>query len=215
LAMTKKQGKNAALQMLRKVGIPGAEEKFTLYPHEISGGMRQRVVIAMAMISNPQLLIADEPTTALDVTIQAQILRLIDTLRKELSMSVLLITHDMGVVAQIADEVEVMYLGRIVESAPVRTILQKPRHPYTKALLKSLPGLTTPKSRLPSIRGSVPGLFSVPCGCPFHTRCIYRKEGLCDQDDVPRPEEIDPGHMVRCFRVKEIDADDTGTDLKN
>ncbi|MDP6348157.1 MAG: ABC transporter ATP-binding protein, partial [Dehalococcoidia bacterium] len=150
--VAKQQARRIAAEMLGKVGMPGAAARLNQYPHELSGGMRQRVVIAMALVCKPELLIADEPTTALDVTIQAQILRLIRDLQRDLGSSVLLITHDLGVVAQTADEVAVMYLGRVVEHSDVRTVLKTPMHPYTMGLLRSLPGLGVRDERLPSIR---------------------------------------------------------------
>ena len=169
--VTEAEARATAIEMLSKVGIPGAEKRIDQYPFEMSGGMRQRVVIAMALVCNPEILIADEPTTALDVTIQAQIMRLIKDLQRDLGTSTLLITHDLGVVAQLADDVVVMYLGRIVERGPVREIMKNPKHPYTKALLESLPSLAMDKERLPSITGSVPSLTAIPPGCPFHDRC--------------------------------------------
>ncbi len=201
-----------AAQTLSKVGITGAEIRLRQYPHELSGGMRQRVVIAMALVCNPQLLIADEPTTALDVTIQAQILGLLVRLQRELGAGVLLITHDMGVVAQTADDVAVMYLGRVVENADVRTIFARPRHPYTVGLLRSLPSRSPRHVRLPSIPGSVPSLTKIPPGCPFHPRCAYAVPGRCDVGGPPPLEEIAPGHKVACVRVHEI-KDEVSVDV--
>jgi oligopeptide/dipeptide ABC transporter ATP-binding protein len=169
--VSKAEARAKAIAMLGKVGIPGPERRIDQYPFEMSGGMRQRVVIAMALVCNPEVLIADEPTTALDVTIQAQIMNLMKGLQRDLGTSTLLITHDLGVVAQLADDVAVMYLGRIVERGPVREIMKNPRHPYTQGLLKSLPSLAQMKDRLPSIDGSVPSLTAIPSGCPFHPRC--------------------------------------------
>ncbi|MDP6505358.1 MAG: ABC transporter ATP-binding protein, partial [Planctomycetota bacterium] len=160
------EARRKAIQMLTKVGIPGAEQRIDQYPFEMSGGMRQRVVIAMALVCEPEILIADEPTTALDVTIQAQIMGLMKGLQEDMGTSTLLITHDLGVVAQMADDVAVMYLGRIVEQGDVRTIMKEPRHPYTAGLLKSLPSQAMDKDRLPSIDGSVPSLTHLPPGCP-------------------------------------------------
>jgi oligopeptide/dipeptide ABC transporter ATP-binding protein len=175
--------------------------------------MRQRAVIAMALVSNPELLIADEPTTALDVTIQAQVLGLLKSLQQKLSLSILLITHDLGVVAQMADDVVVMYLGKVVERGPVRAILKKPRHPYTIGLLESLPSLTPIGKRLPSIRGSVPALSDIPPGCPFHPRCSYAVSGRCNTG-APPPLELftSPGaaagsqeeRFVACWRTREV-----------
>jgi len=188
--VTSKQAEALAINMLGKVGIPSPETRLKQYPFELSGGMRQRVVIAMALVCNPQVLIADEPTTALDVTIQAQILGLMKELQRDLGTSVLLITHDLGVVAQTADDVAVMYLGRVVEHADVRSIMKDPRHPYTMSLLKSLPSMSMDKARLPSIEGSVPSLTEIPPGCPFHPRCPYAKPGLCDVGGPPELEEV-------------------------
>jgi oligopeptide/dipeptide ABC transporter ATP-binding protein len=170
----------------------------------MSGGMRQRVVIAMALVCQPELLIADEPTTALDVTIQGQILSLMKQLQQDLGTSILLITHDLGVVAQMADDVAVMYMGRIVEQADVRTIMKAPRHPYTRGLLASLPSLSLRRSRLPSIKGSVPSLAELPPGCPFHPRCPHAKAGVCDTGRRPPPTELGAGHRVACARLEEL-----------
>lgn len=200
-----KQAREMAIGMLNRVGIPGAEKRIGLYPFEMSGGMRQRAMIAMAMVCSPELLIADEPTTALDVTIQAQILQLMRNLQRDTGTSLLLITHDLGVVAQMADEVAVMYLGRILEQADVREIMKKPLHPYTKGLLESLPSLGKHGEELPSIRGSVPSLTEIPCGCPFHPRCPYAVAGRCDVGTPPPLEEPFPGRRVSCLRVREID----------
>jgi oligopeptide/dipeptide ABC transporter ATP-binding protein len=193
-----------AADMLARVGIPDARRRLRQYPHEMSGGMRQRVVIAMALVCSPELLIADEPTTALDVTIQAQILKLIRNLQRDTGTSVILITHDLGVVAQTADEVAVMYLGRIIESAPVRTLMKKPRHPYTRGLLNSLPSLGREHERLPSIRGVVPSLLEIPRGCPFHPRCPHAQAGRCDTGGPPPIRERAEGHHVACVRAGEI-----------
>ena len=199
-----REAEAVALDMLRKVGIPGPEQRLHQYPHEMSGGMRQRVVIAMALACRPELLIADEPTTALDVTIQAQIMGLLKQLQRDLGTSVLLITHDLGVVAQTADDVAVMYLGRIVEHSDVRTVLKRPRHPYTAALLRSLPSLHLEHERLPSIRGTVPSMLELPVGCPFHPRCPYALPGRCDMGGPPKLRELKPGHTVACVRAQEI-----------
>lgn len=202
---SKEEARDAAIAMLARVGIPGPEQRIDQYPHEMSGGMRQRVVIAMALVCQPELLIADEPTTALDVTIQAQILKLIKDLQRDTQTSVLLITHDLGVVAQTAEEVAVMYLGRVVEQADVRTILKKPRHPYTMALLQSLPGLSSERrQRLASIEGSVPSLREIPAGCPFHPRCPHAESERCNSGPPPPLENIAPGHVVACHRAAEL-----------
>ena len=190
--------------MLTKVGIPGAASRIDQYPFEMSGGMRQRVVIAMALVCNPEILIADEPTTALDVTIQAQIMRLMHSLQTEMGTSILLITHDLGVVAQMADTVAVMYLGRIVERADVRRLMKHPRHPYTMGLLASLPGVNMEKQRLPAITGSVPSLTEVPSGCAFHPRCPHAENGRCDVGQAPCLALVSTGHDVACHRVAEI-----------
>jgi oligopeptide/dipeptide ABC transporter ATP-binding protein len=198
------EAREAAIAMLRKVGIPGAERRIDQYPHELSGGMRQRVVIAMALVCNPEILIADEPTTALDVTIQAQVLKLIKDLQAERGTSVLFITHDLGVVAQIADEVAVMYLGRVVEHGPVRDILRNPLHPYTASLLRSLPRLHAGGGRLAVIQGSVPSLNRIPAGCPFHPRCTHALAGLCDTGDPPALEPLPGGRKAACARLDDL-----------
>jgi oligopeptide/dipeptide ABC transporter ATP-binding protein len=202
--VSKKDAEKMTVDMLGKVGIPNPQIRLKQYPHEISGGMRQRVVIAMALVCRPQLLIADEPTTALDVTIQAQILRLIKRLQSETETSVLSITHDLGIVAQTADEVAVMYLGKIVEHASVHELIKNPRHPYTIALLKSLPSITEAGKRLNSIEGSVPPLTEIPQGCLFHPRCEYCLKGKCDVGNSPELKKISPQHAVACIRAEEI-----------
>ncbi len=202
--MNKAEAREKAIEMLTKVGIPGATQRIDQYPFEMSGGMRQRVVIAMALVCNPELLIADEPTTALDVTIQAQIMNLMGDLQKNLGTSILLITHDLGVVAQMSDYVAVMYLGRIVEYGGVRDVLKRPRHPYTMGLLKSLPSMSLDKEELPFIKGSVPNLTDIPLGCSFHPRCPYAKKGICDVGDSPESIEIEEGREVACFLADEI-----------
>jgi oligopeptide/dipeptide ABC transporter ATP-binding protein len=202
--VSQKEAEDRAVEMLRKVGIPGPEKRLDQYPFEMSGGMRQRVVIAMALVCNPELLIADEPTTALDVTIQAQILGLIKGLQKEMGTSVLLITHDLGVVAQTADEVAVMYLGRIVEQGDVRSVLKNPLHPYTIGLLHSLPSIAGGQTRLSAIEGTVPSLTDIPPGCPFHPRCPYARPGLCDVGEPPPLEHYEGGRKVACLRVIEV-----------
>ena len=193
-----------AAEMLDTVGIPNARSRLDQYPFEMSGGMRQRVVIAMALACAPEVLIADEPTTALDVTIQAQIIRLIKSLQRDLGTSTLLITHDLGVVAQLVDHIAVMYLGRIVEQGDVRTVMKAPRHPYTMGLLESLPGLALDKERLSSIKGSVPSLAERPPGCPFHPRCPHAEPGVCDRGDPPELHQIGEARMVACLRLEAI-----------
>ena len=183
--------------MLKRVGIPSPEQRIKEFPHQLSGGMRQRVMIAMALLCNPKLLIADEPTTALDVTIQAQILRIIKTLTKESNTSVILITHDMGVVAEVADHVMVMYAGKSVEYGTAEDIFDHPKHPYTIGLLNSIPKLGSgQEEHLYTIEGTVPGLDEMPEGCRFCTRCQHATE-QCRKKD-PGMREVD-GHMVRCF----------------
>ena len=196
-----------AASILTRVGLPGAEARLDRYPHELSGGMRQRVVIAIALVCEPRLLIADEPTTALDVTIQAQILELINQLRDELGIAVVLITHDLAVVSQTADDVVVMYMGRVVEQGPVDRVLSQPQHPYTQGLLASLPSATTGReARLPSIPGSVPSLKARPGGCAFHPRCRFAQPGRCDIGGPPplRRTTLDDRVESACVRAEEI-----------
>jgi oligopeptide/dipeptide ABC transporter ATP-binding protein len=191
--------------MLRFVGIHDAERRLRSFPHELSGGMRQRVMIASALMRRPNLLIADEPTTALDVTIQAQILRLLRRLQRSLGMAMIFITHDLGVVSQIADDVVVMYSGRVVEAGPVRTVLQAPRHPYTRGLLGSAPKISadgTP-SPLTPIPGIVPSPANTPAGCRFHPRCSQFVAGICDRDE-PQLESVSEIQQARCVRWKQI-----------
>ena len=189
-----------ALRMLEQVRIPEARSVLDRYPHQLSGGMRQRVMIAMALACDPKLLIADEPTTALDVTIQAQILELLDNLRKTRELAVLLITHDLGVVAEVADRVAVMYTGKIVEEAPVTELFARPRHPYTEGLLRSVPKLTAEhvakKERLETIEGVVPNPTELPPGCHFAPRCQYRMP-RCEEGEIPLY-DLDGGVRVRC-----------------
>jgi oligopeptide/dipeptide ABC transporter ATP-binding protein len=198
----KKEGAwNRAVELLKLVGIPDAEKKAHSYPHEMSGGQAQRVMIAMALALNPKLLIADEPTTALDVTIQAQILDLIGGLREKMGTSVILITHDLGVIAEMADRVAVMYAGRIVEQAGVDNLFEKPLHPYTQGLIGSIPILGKVQKRLDVIPGSVPNLVNLPPGCRFAARCRARTKydlKICTQTE-PELEEVLPGHSVRCW----------------
>jgi oligopeptide/dipeptide ABC transporter ATP-binding protein len=191
-----------AIALLGKVGIPAPAERIDSYPHELSGGMRQRVMIASAIACEPSVLLADEPTTALDVTIQAQILALLDDLRRELGMSVVLITHDLGVVADIADDVVVMYAGRVVERANKDALFARPLHPYTRGLLESVPGFgeNASKRRLPTIRGLVPDLRHLPKGCRFRDRCD-RAIDRCAEVDPPLEAVAD--HLVACIRAKE------------
>src|SRR5262245_48712114 len=200
--LSRAAGRARAIDMLRQVGIPDPEERVDHYPHQLSGGMRQRVMIAMALICHPQILIADEPTTALDVTIQAQILDLLGRLRRELHMAVLLITHDLGVVAGSADRVAVMYAGQVVETAPTRDLFATPQHPYTTGLLASIPRLDQPRERLRSIPGSVPPATAWPGGCRFHPRCPFAWE-KCRTEEPPLLETGTAGHSARCWLVAE------------
>jgi oligopeptide/dipeptide ABC transporter ATP-binding protein len=187
------------LELLNLVGIPRAERRIDEYPFQLSGGLRQRVMIAMALACDPRILIADEPTTALDVTTQAQVLDLLRSLQKERGLSLILITHDMGVIAEMADNVAVMYLGRVVEQGPVEQIFDTPRHPYTRALLRSIPSiLAKPRSKLETIEGSIPHPYNRPRGCPFHPRCRERIPDLCDVD-VPGTTTLGEGSAVSCF----------------
>jgi oligopeptide/dipeptide ABC transporter ATP-binding protein len=195
--------------MLSLVGIPDAKRRAREFPHQLSGGMRQRVMIAMALSTNPDLLIADEPTTALDVTIQAQILQLMRDLREKNRMAIMLITHDLGVVAEMADEVVVMYSGKVVERADVRTIFGNPHHPYTKGLLHSIPRLDERVERLEVIRGTVPSPYNLPSGCLFKRRCPYRMD-VCDT--APPFREIQPGHVSRCWLTPAGEAPEIGAD---
>jgi len=200
--VTKEEARAQAIDVLDQVGMPLPERTIDRYPHELSGGMRQRAMIAMALSCRPSLLIADEPTTALDVTTQAQILTLMRRLQDELGMAIIFITHDLGVIAQMVDYVIVMYLGQVVETADVDTIFYAPKHPYTQALLRSIPRLgerSTKGSadRLAAIRGSVPDPYSIPKGCAFHPRCHKAIAGVCDQKEPPFL-ELEGGQKVRC-----------------
>lgn len=188
-----------AAEMLAKVGFAGAEERLDQYPYQLSGGLRQRAMIAMALSCNPTLLIADEPTTALDVTIQAQILDLLKGLQQQYRMAILLITHNLGVIAEMADHVAVMYMGKVVEKTDTRTIFRRPLHPYTVGLLRSTPRLVA-GTRLPlaPIPGSVPDPFSIPVGCAFYPRCRAVKRESCQDPAGVRLREVEPGHFVRC-----------------
>jgi len=191
-----------AVELLAEVGIPAPELRLDDYPHQLSGGMRQRVLIAIALACRPEVLIADEPTTALDVTIQAQVLELIEQLRRQRGMSVIFITHDLGVIAEIADQVAVMYAGKIVEKAPVGDLFMLPLHPYTRGLLASMPQLQQePKSRLPTIAGMVPALTALPPGCRFSNRCAHAT-AVCATE--PALEQSSPSHWVACHHWKEL-----------
>lgn len=200
--VTKVEARQIAINTLRQVGMPDPERTVDRYPHQLSGGMRQRAMIAMALSCRPSLLIADEPTTALDVTTQAQILTLMQGLQEELGMAIIFITHDLGVIAQMADYVVVMYLGEVVEMADVDTIFYDPKHPYTRSLLRSIPLLGQKSaqhqaSRLTAIRGTVPDPYSIPKGCPFHPRCPQAIQGVCDTKTPPFL-ELEGGQKVRC-----------------
>ena len=188
-----------ALEWLQRVGIPNPEQRLSEYPYQFSGGQRQRAMIAMALSTNPRILIADEPTTALDVTTQAQILDLLLQLRDENEMAIIFITHDLGVIAEIADDVAVMYLGQVVETGPVEEIFESPKHPYTIALLNSIPSMVAaPRDRLPSITGAIPHPQNRPSGCPFHPRCPSFIPDVCNQRE-PSNTTIDSNRKVRCF----------------
>jgi oligopeptide/dipeptide ABC transporter ATP-binding protein len=197
--VTQQQARQQTIELLRLVGISAASERVDNYPHQFSGGMRQRAMIAMALSCNPALLIADEPTTALDVTIQAQILELMRGLQKRLGMAVMFITHNLGVIAQIADTVAIMYLGQVVEYGPVREILRNPKHPYTVDLLRAVPRLgKSAGQRLVAIEGSIPSPFERPSGCPFHPRCSRAMAGRCEVQ-MPAVTPVDAQHTVRCL----------------
>ncbi|MTW85815.1 ATP-binding cassette domain-containing protein [Virgibacillus dakarensis] len=194
--LSKKQSKKRVIEMLKLVGIPAPEKRFYEYPHELSGGMRQRIMIAMALICNPDLLIADEPTTALDVTIQAQILELMKSLKNDFNTSIIMISHDLGVIAEMTDNVLVMYGGMVVENCDVKTLFENPLHPYTKGLLNSLPKVDERKEELNTIDGAVPSLSKMPAGCKFWPRCPYAME-ICK---TTRPDMFEKdNHKVRCF----------------
>ena len=195
----KKKAKEISLEVMKKVGIANAEKRYDQYPHEFSGGMLQRALIAMALVCNPKLLIADEPTTALDVTIQAQILELMKELQKDFGMSILFITHDLGTVAKMCDRVAVMYLGRIVETASAVEIYQNPQHPYTQGLIGSVHKIGTKnQDRLFSIEGTVPLALNLPAGCGFYDRCHKRIEGVCNVYD-PTLVDVGDAHKIACF----------------
>ena len=199
--MSKAEAKQRVVEMFQRVGIPEAEKRYDYYPHELSGGLRQRVMIAMAMVCKPKLLIADEPTTALDVTIEAQILRLMKELRDETGMSVLIITHNMGVVAEICDYVYVMYAGKIMEQAETFELFDHTMHPYTKGLLDSIPRIGQNAERLHTIPGVVPNLLHLSQGCPFSNRCEYATDQCRTEKAQLHP--VAPDHQVRCFRCEE------------
>jgi len=192
----RRKAQEQAIQLLRRVGIPEPERRIHAYPHEYSGGMRQRVLIAMAIAGKPELLIADEPTTALDVSVQAQILRLIAGLVREIDLTVLLITHNIGVVAQLCNRIAVMYAGNVVETGPTRQILQTPKHPYTQGLLQALPTDNVARGELKGVPGSVPNLLQPPRGCRFHPRCSFALDKCLE--NFPAMRETEAGHQVAC-----------------
>jgi oligopeptide/dipeptide ABC transporter ATP-binding protein len=198
--LNKEEARKKAIEALKIVGIPDVEKRINNYPHQLSGGMRQRVMIAMALSCNPTLLIADEPTTALDVTIQAQILRLINDLKDKFGASVMLITHDLGVIAEMCDNVAVMYAGHIVEYTDVYTLFDNPLHPYTKGLSKSIPRMNVDVEHLNAIPGIVPNLLDLPSGCPFHPRCDFSFKRCVEE--MPELIEIENSHLVKCHLVK-------------
>ncbi len=209
MSVSRREAWARAVEMLGQVGIPDPARRAKQYPHELSGGMRQRVMIAMALSTNPELLIADEPTTALDVTIQAQILELMKSLRERNRMAIMLITHDLGVVAEMADDVVVMYAGKVVEKSDALTVYEQPHHPYTKGLLASIPRLGEKRERLEVIQGVVPNPLNLPAGCLFKRRCPYAMP-ICD---TPPPlQEVHPGQLSRCWLTPEGQPPAVGPD---
>ena len=198
------EAQRIAVERLHEVGVPNPERCMDMYSWELSGGLRQRAMIGMALICEPSLLIADEPTTAIDVTTQAQVLNLLRKLQKEHNTAIIFITHDLGVIAQLADDVVVMYLGRVMEVGPIDDIFHNPQHPYTKALLKSIPTINTVnRSRLPIIEGSIPHPFHRPKGCPFHQRCLDAMPGSCDQQ-LPALHPVTDHQSVSCFKFHDF-----------
>jgi peptide/nickel transport system ATP-binding protein len=197
--VNKQKARQIAIDVFHSVGISMPEQRIDSYSWELSGGLRQRAIIAMALSCNPRLLIADEPTTAIDVTTQAQILKLLRNLQKERQTAIIFITHDLGVIAQMADEVVVMYLGMVMEKGPVNDIFKNPQHPYTQALLRSIPSVqSTPRLKLPTIAGSIAHPFNRPTGCPFHPRCTRFMRGVCEVEQ-PGPTYLNEDHYVSCF----------------
>ncbi|MDQ3691990.1 MAG: ABC transporter ATP-binding protein, partial [Chloroflexota bacterium] len=210
-AVSRREAWDRSIEMLRVVGIPDAKRRAGEHPHQMSDGMRQRVMIAMALSTDPDLLIADEPTTALDVTIQAQILEVMRDLREKNRMAIMLITHDLGVVAEMADEVVVMYAGKVVERADVRTVFGSPHHPYTQGLLRSIPRLDERRERLEVIKGTVPSPLNLPSGCLFKRRCPYRMR-VCDV--APPYQELGPNHYSRCWLTPAGEPPAVGADAQ-
>ena len=204
--VTKQEALEKAIELFKLVEIPDPDIKIWNFPHQLSGGMKQRIAVARALSCQPSLLLADEPTTALDVTIQAQILDLLKNLKQKLGMAMVLITHDMGVVAGVADRITVLYAGRVCESASTRTIFQNPLHPYTRALLEAVPSLALRREKLKVIPGAIPNLIELPSGCRFNPRCEFAKKGVCTME-IPELEEIEPNHHVACVRAREIEAE--------
>jgi oligopeptide/dipeptide ABC transporter ATP-binding protein len=202
--MSQGEALKEALRLLTLLGVPSPEQRLHNYPHQLSGGMRQRVMIAMALAGQPALLVADEPTTALDVTIQAQIVDLLKTIQQETAMAILFVTHDLGLVGEVASRVLVLYAGEIVEEGPIRQLFTRPRMPYTKALIASRPHLGGERRKIEAIPGTVPNLAMLPTGCSFHPRCSYAVKGLCDRI-APALEEVGEGWRVRCHRWREIE----------
>lgn len=197
--LSKQEAREMVVELLGLVGIPRPETAVDSYPMQLSGGMRQRALIALALSCDPRILIADEPTTALDVTTQAQILDLLRSLQEQKGMAIMLITHDMGVIAEMADQVVVMYLGRVVEEGPVDTVFGESKHPYTQSLLRSIPSIhSTPKVQLPTITGTIPHPYNRPAGCPFHPRCPDVIPGVCDKHE-PDLHSVGDEHLVSCF----------------
>jgi oligopeptide/dipeptide ABC transporter ATP-binding protein len=201
----KREARQIAINLLRDVGIPMPEERLSAYSWQLSGGLRQRAIIAMALSCNPRLLIADEPTTAVDVTTQAQVLRLLRELQERRNAAIIFITHDLGVIAQVADYVVVMYLGLVMEQGPVDDIFHAPKHPYTQALLRSIPSVnSTPREELPTISGSIPHPFNKPRGCPFHPRCEQVIEGRCDHH-TPALQPVGERQLASCFLYHNVE----------
>jgi oligopeptide/dipeptide ABC transporter ATP-binding protein len=203
----RKEARRIAIEKLREVGIPNPKDRVDAYSWQLSGGLRQRAIIAMALSCNPRLLVADEPTTAVDVTTQAQILELLKQLQAEHGSAIVFITHDLGVIAQLADDVVVMYLGKVVETGPVDDIFHAPLHPYTRALLRSIPSVdSVPRVALPTISGSIPHPFNRPPGCPFHPRCPDAMPGRCDVD-TPAMHRVTDTQVVSCFLHHDVTED--------